>query len=229
MGIRLFVDSLTALLLVGVLVGILLYHRKQYHFLLNSLIGLLVTGVVASIMIHRHDKRLNQDQHERVHQALDQLQDKITIVGAMKMNSAGQESFPHEISPLWFRAEGLPTNVAVPGKQPWLDIAPQGDHSDQPPDPVIVSADQAGFWYNPNNGVFRARVVPEFSQQATLDKYNNLNNTQLTSLPQDDMEPSRQPRSLFPSPMSSVADSALSNADLEDSDMNRRNPFGSPR
>jgi hypothetical protein len=48
---------------------------------------------------------------------------------------------------------------------------------------VIRGPEQAGFWYNPNRGVVRARVAPQFTQRATLDLYNELNNVALKDLP----------------------------------------------
>ena len=84
-------------------------------------------------------------------------------------------------------------NTAVPGRQPWLDIAPQGDHSYHPPDAVITRSDQAGFWYNPNRGIFRARVMPQWSPSATLQLYNQLNSVELEDLPQFSDSPERNP------------------------------------
>jgi hypothetical protein len=76
----------------------------------------------------------------------------------------------------------------VPARQPWLDIAPPGDKSDHPSDPVITRGTQAGFWYNPNRGLFRARVAPQFNEEDTLELYNRLNNSNLRALPQPDFE-----------------------------------------
>ncbi len=224
---QLFVDSLTALLLTGVLIGVLLYHRKQHRLLVNSLIGLLVIAVLASMLVNHHEKRLNSNQHEAVHLALEQLHDKATFVGALDVDAVGKEGFPLEISPLWFRDEGLPMNVTVPGWHPWLDIAPLGDHAQQPPDPVIVRRDQAGFWYNPNNGIFRARVTPQFTEQSTVKLYNDLNGTSLTTLSQS-TDRGRQPRPLFPAQVSTVPDGALTNADGPSLVPDRRNTLFRP-
>ena len=76
--------------------------------------------------------------------------------------------FPARISPLWFDRD-VPFNSLVSGRQPWIDVAPPGDMTDNPPDPVIQKAEQAGFWYNPNRGIIRARVIPQFTEVDTLN------------------------------------------------------------
>ena len=98
----------------------------------------------------------------------------------------------------WFDNR-LPTNIMVPGRQPWLDIAPAEDKSDHPPDPIISAAAQAGFWYNPNRGIFRARVLPQFTDEETLALYNQLNGTALRAFPRaSEPYPKPHPASLTP-------------------------------
>lgn len=199
----LFVDSLTALLLTGALAGVLMYHRKRQRLLINSLIALLLMGILGSMVIHHRGKRRLNRQHGAVHQSLTRLHEKAMFYGALEFDAGFARTtvnaFPSEISPVWFRDEGLPMNATVPGWLPWLDMAPVGDLLDHPPDPVIEGSAQAGFWYNPNTGLFRARVVSQHSQQATLELYNRLNQCNLTRLPviQDH---SRRARPLFSNP-----------------------------
>ena len=197
---RLFVDSLTALLLTGALAGVLMYHRKRQRLLINSLIALLLMGILGSVVIHHRAKRRTDRLHGSVHRALTRLHEKAMFYGALEFDAnfarATVNAFPSEVSPLWFREEGLPMNAAVPGWLPWLDMAPVGDLLDHPPDPIIEGPDQAGLWYNPNTGLFRARVFPQHSDKATLELYNQLNRTNLLHLPisRDD---ARHPVPLF--------------------------------
>jgi hypothetical protein len=164
---RVLVDSLIALMLAAILVGVLIQHREEQH-------------------------KLERVQH--VHQALTRLYDQAAYRVAVAEVMKTPTGFAAFISPLWFE-DDLPVNVIVPGKQPWLDIAPDGDTNDHPPDPIITSGQQAGFWYNPTRGVFRARVTEQMSSQETLRLYNQLNNTAVTALPHK-MDPKRAPRAL---------------------------------
>jgi len=182
-GMRLFVESLIALTLMGLLVGVLLYNRKQPRLLVDGLIALLLVGVLVCVVLFHREQNEMTRHYQTVRDALAVLHERAFYHGVLGKDEQDAKGFPQTISPLWFRAEGLPMNAAVPGRQPWLDIAPQGDDSYHPPDAVITRSDQAGFWYNPNRGIFRARVMPQWSSTATLQLYNQLNGVALEDLP----------------------------------------------
>jgi hypothetical protein len=169
---RLVVDSMIALMLVGILAGVLWYHREQTREL---------------------------ETREQVHHALARLYEQALYHGALEQDhpeTLSPVGFPLNISPQWFTDEAwLPLNVLVPSRQPWLDVAPTGDSGDHPPDPVIGADQQAGFWYNPARGLFRARVPRQRSDEQTLALYNTLNGVTLLGLPTDD-DPARAPRKL---------------------------------
>ncbi len=192
---RFLADSLIGLALLGLLIGVLLYHRKQQRLMVDALIGLLLVGVLASVILYRREQHQKNERYEAVVKALDRLHDQAEYHGVLAVRQTGRTGFPSVMSPLWFRS-GLPMNVAVPGWHPWLDIAPPGDMSIHPPDPIITEQVQAGFWYNPNKGVFRARVERQWSESATLSLYNRLNQTQLLAMPIS-ASANRQPISLW--------------------------------
>jgi type II secretory pathway pseudopilin PulG len=174
------------------------------RLLVDCLIVLMLLAVLALVFGERRRAQHRIDQLGQVYRALSRLQEQARYHGAMDQalrcsasggqaaNSASEVGgMPELVSPAWFGSD-LPHNVMVGGTQPWLDIAPPGDTADDPPDPVIHRPDQAGFWYNPARGVFRARVAPQFSEQETLDLYNELNNRNLTGLPTSN-DPARRP------------------------------------
>lgn len=181
---RLIVDSLIALMLVAILGTIVLHYRQQQQEFEQIRI------------VHHALARL----HEQTiyHRALEQVREA-RARHARTVNEA--VDFPEFVAPTWF-GDDLPLNVLAPIRQPWLDVAAPADSGDHPPDPVIKHPDQAGFWYNPNRGVFRARVPAQFSEERTLELYNRVNATYLLELPYDD-DPQRQPR---PHPLTPDAD-----------------------
>lgn len=152
---RLLIDTLIALMLVGILAGILVYHQRQTR------------------QLHRY---------QQVHAALAQLHEQALYHGALGDVDVTSTGFPRSVSPLWF-PESVPHNTLVPGRHAWVDIAPPGDMSEHPPDPVCLKPEQAGFWYNPNRGIFRARVTEQPTQTLTLAEYNRINATYLKDLP----------------------------------------------
>jgi type II secretory pathway pseudopilin PulG len=159
----------------------------------DTLIALLLAGILASVVWAQRQQQEHEQQVAAVYKALADLYEQAAFHGAMRQVPIVETSgFPLHLSPLWFD-DKLPINTFAPSRNPWLDVAKRGDRSTHPPDPVITSPTQAGFWYSPERKIFRARVTPQISEQQTLRLYNELNHSTLTDLtPSDD--PDRQPQ-----------------------------------
>ena len=162
------------------------------RIVIDSLIALMLVLLLGGMLVHYRNEQTKILKYQQVHSALATLQEQALYRGAMaEVDSAEPRRFPTEISPKWFDNR-MPVNLMVPPGQPWLDVAPPNDKNDHPPDPVITRPDQAGFWYNPNRGIFRARVTPQFTDSETLDLYNELNGTSLSWLPHE-IDPALKP------------------------------------
>ncbi len=162
------------------------------RLVIDTLIAFMLVLVFMGIVVHQRTQAQMLDRIGTVHHCLMRLHEQAILHGAMDDVATTDVGFPVALSPLWFAEEGLPANIMVPGRQPWLDIAPPGDHGEHPPDPVIYRPDQAGFWYNPNLGIFRARVPWAYSVDDAIELYNDLNGTDLLRLPTSS-DPSRHP------------------------------------
>jgi len=173
----------------------------------DMLIVMLLVAVMAGLVWHYRSEQGDLRDYRAVHDAISKLYEKALIQGSVGEQST-KAGFPLMMHAKWF-GDSLPINVAVPDSQPWIDIAPLGDMADHPPDPVVFNEEQAGFWYNPNRGLFRARVPMQFTDEETLELYNQLNNTALKKLPRDS-KPERQPVSL--AKITAAADQAISDA-----------------
>ena len=174
---------------------------------IDILIVLMLMAVLFGLVWHYRNEQKHVSDFRAVHDAISRLYEQALMQGSLDDHTT-RGGFPLMMQPKWF-GQTLPINVLVPSVQPWIDIAPIGDQADHPPDPVIVSDEQAGFWYNPNRGLFRARVMPQFSEEETLDAYNQLNNTALKTLPRDS-KVERRPVSV--EKIVAAADQAVSDA-----------------
>ena len=169
---RLLIDSLIVVMLIGILVGVLLHHRGQQQ---------------------------HHDQLAQAREALARLHEQVLYRDALASGAtdtdadAASHGFPDRLEPAWFGGD-VPSNPLAAPDHAWLDVAPDGDTKVHPPDPVLdpSSGVQAGFWYSPVAGVFRARVPAQLTVRATLELYNQVNGVALTSLPQDE-DPARRP------------------------------------
>lgn len=149
------------------------------------IVVMLAAAVYGGWWVYTYQQRQATDL-EQVHAALQRLHEQARYHRAM--GRAEQElglEPPPLVSEQWF-GPTLPTNpyaLADGQGRPWLDIAPEGDFEPHPPDPVLTGADQAQFWFNPQLGVFRARVPAQASSRETRELYNTVNQTTLATLP----------------------------------------------
>ena len=172
----------------------------------DALILLLVLGFAGAVVHHRRTVAAADTTGDGVKAALTRLYERASYYGALEhsMQATGTP-FPLAIEPGWF-GQRRPVNTLLGGEHPWLDVAPPGDDAAHPPDPVAVRPGQAGFWYNPARGVFRARVSPHLGDAEALALYNELNGTELTELRRD-ADPARWPLAYVPgeTPAASLA------------------------
>ena len=162
------------------------------RLVVDSLIALLLVAVLAGVLVHHLHAQHELDRYQQVHHALGKLYEQ-AIVNGSNTDNPTETGFPLIMKQVWF--EPVPINVMIDPGHPWLDIAPPGDMANHPPDPIAYTKEQAGFWYNPNRGIFRARIKLQFAAADTLELYNQLNNCTLKKMPQD-LNPARNPMSL---------------------------------
>lgn len=161
------------------------------RIVIDIMIGLMLIGVVAGgVSLYTSRQQVDRDI-DTVRQALDRLQQQATYHGTMQSAMADRDVMLVHVHAEWF-GEDVPANVLLDADRPWIDLAPPGDLGAHPPDPVAYTSEQAGFWYNPTIGVFRARVRPASSEAQTLVLYNDVNGTALSRFEQIP-NPSRQP------------------------------------
>lgn len=148
------------------------------RIVIDIMIGLMLIAVVAGGLYLYNSNAHDEAQTQTVRAALQRLQKQAAYHTAVQSAVAEQEVLLVHLHREWF-GENVPTNVLLDGDRPWIDLAPPGDLGAHPPDPVVLSENQAGFWYNPTTGTFRARVSPAASEALTLALYNEVNGTAL--------------------------------------------------
>ena len=89
--------------------------------------------------------------------------------------------WPMTIDPAWFKSP--PQNTLVSRDRPWVDVAPP-EHADLSNPVMRLAMDHtyASFWYNPYQGIIRARVPMAINDEQALGLYNLVNATSLTNL-----------------------------------------------
>jgi hypothetical protein len=154
------------------------------RLLLDSLIGVMVLAALAAGGWYWHHHQGEAETLAEARQSLRRLHDQVNYRKALATASKerGPAAFPRELKAEWFERP-LPRNPLAERERPWLELAPAGSEARHPPDPVLREPGQAGLWYNPERGRFRARVPPQLTGEATLRLYNKVNGTRLDRLP----------------------------------------------
>lgn len=90
--------------------------------------------------------------------------------------------WPQTVDPAWFKGDP-PRNTLLSSDRPWVEVASaEQSHLLHPPVRIGTTSDIAGFWYNPYQGVLRARVPFTVSDEEAIRLYNRLNGTELASI-----------------------------------------------
>lgn len=166
-------------------------RTRPMRILIDSLTGLMLVAVVVCVVVLYRGQQEDQRSVEAVTTALDRLHEQAAYHTAVQSAMQGHDTLLVHVQQGWF-GDNLPINTLVGAECPWIDLAPPGDLSIHPPDPVATDRHQAGFWYNPTTGVFRARVTPLSSEAQTLALYNEVNASSLQAFEQIP-DPARKP------------------------------------
>jgi hypothetical protein len=166
------------------------------RLLIDSIIAFMLVGLLVGVMIHHRQESAELNEVQAVHRSLGRLHEAATLHRVLDAEGDARRGYLRIVKPQWFGRD-LPVNVLLGRDHPWIDVAPPGDLAEHPPDPVADASDQAGFWYNPGRGIFRARVMRQVSERETLALYNRVNGCALGSIVPDP-DPARQPVALTP-------------------------------
>jgi hypothetical protein len=119
---------------------------------------------------------------DAVRESLATIRQRILLRTALDRESQRVRGHPDRVEPAWFE-NGVPGNPWFGNERPWMEIA--GDPSvrrDHPQCIVAVDPGDGAFWYNPANGVVRARVPAGLMDADAIALYNAANDTQVTSI-----------------------------------------------
>ncbi len=152
---------------------------------IDSLVAIMISGVVAGVVLYYRTTEQENQNRQVLRSDVVRFNEQVILQSALGRVELSVRGFPTTIDPEWFNAEngGLPENPMIGSNHPWLEIAGiiQADLTHPP---IRVGADNtsAKFWYNPYTGNVRARVPAGLSDADTLKLYNYVNSSDLTDL-----------------------------------------------
>lgn len=160
--------------------------------IVNTLAGLTAAGLLAGIGLYQVRQRERTQLVAGVADDVKRFEQEIRFHAAADETELNSRGWPILIDPAWF-GDDPPRNALLSSDRPWVEIAPPADGLlMHPRQRVAPGVRLAGFWYNPYQGVVRARVPQMISDQAAVELYNTINGTRITSIFPID-EPSSEP------------------------------------
>jgi hypothetical protein len=149
------------------------------RLIVNSLVFLMILGLLAGVVLSTRRTWTASRTREATYAEVLRFQRQIAVHSQLGAAALNERGYPKSVEPTWFNGH-LPENILLPPEHPWLEIADK-EHADRL-HPVNWATDDirvARFWYNPEQGVVRARVPREASEPAAADLYNDVNGTDL--------------------------------------------------
>ena len=145
--------------------------------LVEVLIVVIILGILAAVIVPQFTSAADESRANAT---------AITVRGMMRKLSemkARDGTFPATITADMFEGEQLPVNPYDPDATTTIQVDTTVDKR-HPASKTIHSA--GAFWYNPTNGIVRARVTEGADDAETIALYNAANSCKVTSLAQTD-------------------------------------------
>lgn len=152
------------------------------RLLLDTLVALMLAAILVGVVFQsRTDSQVDQAR-ETTRLELRRFQQQIALQSALAKVERTERGYPVTIDPQWFQGS-LPSNPLLGPEHPWVEIAsPEQEDFMHPQERVASNKGIAKFWYNPHTGVVRARVPVGMSDNASLELYNFVNDASLPDL-----------------------------------------------
>lgn len=166
------------------------------RFLVNAACLVAIGMIAAGIGWVRYDQEQRNDALAKTIAEVQRFDQMVDLRAATKDVTLSERGWPVSIEATWFKGEP-PTNHLLTLDRAWVEVAtPDQFDLKDPPARVAIGKESASFWYNPANGVIRARVPMTISDEETIRLYNRINATSIDVLFAAQSEPIK----LMPTP-----------------------------
>lgn len=152
------------------------------RLILDSLMAVALAALLWGILHTQQVEKQHERDVETVRANVRLIQQQIMLQAALERVARNEYGFPITIDPEWF-GDMVPLNPLVGAGHDWMEIATADEARLAHPD--VRTADDPSlscFWYNPVNGIVRARVPHGVSDEKALALYNFVNGCNLPSL-----------------------------------------------
>lgn len=143
---------------------------------------LAAAGLIAFISYASSDHLRERQTIGAVAANVDRFRQVLAYRAAANEAEVNQRGWPVTVDPQWFNGDP-PRNLLVSPERPWVEVAtPNEAQLMDPPVRMTLDPKLASFWYNPYQGIIRARVPVSINDAKALSLYNAVNGTHLESI-----------------------------------------------
>lgn len=156
-------------------------------------LGMLVLLLLGAVLYVNHDRR-RVEAIEATRLGVERIQAEIDLIRALSVRETGERRQLPGVDPSWFDGT-LPINPMLGQRHRWMDVADESEQMYLHPRQWWLAQDEgyeAMFWFNPRQGVVRARVPFDQSIERTRSLYIAVNGLAPT------LDPTGNPGEMLP-------------------------------
>jgi len=152
------------------------------RLIIDVLVALTLVGVLAGVAFHYRAERAQTAQVELTAREVERFHSQVALQAALGTTDLTDFGWPTSIDPEWF-GDNLPRNAMLEEGHPLVEVASLADRDLHHPRRLMAETrSTAKFWYNPYTGDIRARVPSDLSDASATKLYNDVNGTALSGL-----------------------------------------------
>jgi len=142
----------------------------------------IVLALGSGLLLFERARRDREATIQRVAADARRLELELKYRAASKSVELNPRGWPVTVDPKWFDSDP-PINALLTPHRPWVEVAsPDEAGLLHPRVRMAVDESYAAFWYNPYQGVLRARVPVMVNDDQATEIYNRVNSTTIPSI-----------------------------------------------
>jgi hypothetical protein len=144
---------------------------------------ILLGATAAFVGWYQYDRHERSAAMQKTAADTQRLEREVRFRAATKSGQLNWRGWPITVDPSWFDKDPAPVNLIVDDGHPWVEVATEEEAGLlHPRQRMTIDRSSAGFWYNPYQGVVRARVPVQVNDGAATELYNSVNQSTIPSI-----------------------------------------------